>query len=331
MEIKQNNYRALVRCYTYNHSAYIQDALNGFSLQITDFPFICVVVDDCSSDGSQSAIREWMTNECNVGYSDFCDSELAEFYFAEHKNNKNCNFAFYLLKKNLNGTERKKELIEPWIRLSKYEAICEGDDYWTDPRKLQEQVDFLENHTSFSATSSNALIITSLVNKDFYQLKEILVERQFHTASVVMRISSIRKCPHYRKGGWDTFQWCCLLSQGPIHYDAKVTCVYRKQNQGISETTSTLNWLSKTSRWADILTECFVPDFVRRKYIVRSVTKGIIMAFFKDDIRHVRENRDYLQSLYIHNFCFLNIPYDLKEVLKQLIKIVYRKRVDYHK
>ena len=221
--------------------------------------------------------------------------------------------------------ETKDNLIEPWRNRTKYMAICEGDDYWTDDNKLQEQVDFLEKHSNYSATSSNALVLRaksdpmkefgSPVSRDYYDLREIIEHRRFHTATVVFRTASMTNCPYYKKGRWDTFMWCCLLTQAPIHYEGKVTCVYRKQHQGVTELTPRVKWLSLTSTWADILTECFVPKYVKRNDVVRSVTRDIIRIYFMHHRQLNIEDKKKLRSLYRHNFSVWNVGSDLKEIL----------------
>lgn len=249
-----NNYLAFVRCLTYNHDAFIQEALEGFAKQQTTFPFLCVVMDDCSTDATQTVIQEWMRAHCEQDSLEYFNLELTELYIAKHIINSNCTYAFYLLKQNLyRENEKKEKLIEPWVLHAKYEAICEGDDYWTSPNKLQEQVFFLENHSEYSAVSTNASVLKSPkvpmrlfgsnIKRDYRRLKEIIPKRKFHTASVVFRIAAMQKSPCYKQGDWDTFMWCCLITQGPIHYDGKVTCVYRKQQQGITESTPRIGWL----------------------------------------------------------------------------------------
>lgn len=327
-DILYGDYIVFVRCITYNHAKYIKDALDGFAMQNTVFPYVCVVLDDCSTDREPEVIKKWMNEECDPESIQYNELELSHLYIATHKKNANCKFAFYLLKQNLYGDERKEQLIEPWRVHTKYEAICEGDDYWTDSYKLQEQVDFMESHDNYSATSSNAFVLRSEssqmkpfsapVSKDFFKLQEICVQRQFHTATVVLRTSSFRKCPFYKRGEWDTFRWCCLLSQGPIHYDSKVTCVYRKQNQGVTQTTPKIEWLTLTSNWADTLIECFVPKYVKKKYIVRSVTKDIILAYFQRYKQFNEDDKKMLKSLYRHNFMLANVFYDTIVVMKQV-------------
>lgn len=140
-------YKVLVRCFTYNQSKYIKDALNGFSMQKTNFPFVCLVMDDCSTDGEQEAIMGWMERECNMEKAENIDLELSNVFIVPHKSNENCTFAFYLLKQNLYGRkERKMKHVTPWRICCEYEATCEGDDYWIAPNKLQKQADYLDCH-----------------------------------------------------------------------------------------------------------------------------------------------------------------------------------------
>ena len=313
----------IVSCNTYNHAKYIKDTLNGFAKQSTKFPYTCVVVDDHSSDGEPEVLLDWIKSECSQSSIRYFDQELSDVYLCKHKTNKNCIFAFYLLKQNLFGDERKDLLSEMWRRSAKYEAICEGDDYWTDSNKLQDQVDFLETHSDFSATTSNALVVRpsskkpfgAHKNKDIYNIKELVDKRQFHTASVVFRTAALLNCPYYGKGTWDTFMWCCLLTQGPIHYKGKITCVYRKLGQGITEATSRINWISMVSKWGDTLIECFVPQYVRRKHIVRSITRNIILIYFAKGIKFTSEDKQKLMTLYCHNFSIWNLLHDIRMVL----------------
>lgn len=143
-----------VRCITFNHSAYIVDAMNGFIMQKTNFPYVCVIVDDSSTDGEQEIIRNYLD-----AFFDVTDSTIARknetedyfFYFARHKSNKNCFFAVYFLKYNHYRRNKSKEpYISEWTEDAKYVAMCEGDDYWIHPEKLQKQVDYLEQHPNHS-------------------------------------------------------------------------------------------------------------------------------------------------------------------------------------
>ena len=113
-------------CITYNHSSYIRQCLDGFLIQKTNFPFEVLIHDDASTDDTAGIIKEY-----EAKYPDI----IKPIYQVENQYSKglDINIVYNL----------------PRAR-GKYIAMCEGDDYWTDPLKLQKQVDFLESHTDYS-------------------------------------------------------------------------------------------------------------------------------------------------------------------------------------
>lgn len=153
LENDKPDFLLAVRCYTYNQSRYIADALNGFVIQQTSFPFVCCIVDDASTDGEQKVIGDYVS-DCFDLRNDIVayerDVDYGHVTFAQHNNNKNCFFAIVYLKENHYSQKKSKaSYLAEWLN-TKYIAVCEGDDYWTDPLKLQKQVDFLETHPDFS-------------------------------------------------------------------------------------------------------------------------------------------------------------------------------------
>lgn len=115
-----------ISCITYNHAPYIKEALEGFVTQRTDFPFEVLIHDDCSTDGTTDIIRKYATE-----YPDIIKPMYEE----------------------INQYSQGKPIgtvVWNYPRASgKYIAFCEGDDYWTDPLKLQKQVDFLETNPEY--------------------------------------------------------------------------------------------------------------------------------------------------------------------------------------
>lgn len=113
-----------IRCITYNHEPYIRQCLEGFVMQKTNFSFEVIVHDDASTDGTVEIIREYAEKYPNI---------IKPIYETENQYSKN------------DGSIRRiiDEAMSPE---AKYIAMCEGDDYWIDPLKLQKQVDYLENH-----------------------------------------------------------------------------------------------------------------------------------------------------------------------------------------
>lgn len=116
-----------IKCLVYNHGPYLRQCLDGFVMQKTNFAFEAIVHDDASTDNSAEIIREYAEK-----YPDI----IKPIYETENQYSKR------------DGSLRKimNAAIHPD---AKYIAICEGDDYWIDPLKLQKQVDFLEDNCEF--------------------------------------------------------------------------------------------------------------------------------------------------------------------------------------
>ena len=86
---------------TYNQSSFITDALNGFVLQRTRFPYVCMIFDDASTDGEQDVIRDYLDE--NFDWQDPSialrkEADFGQVLFARHRSNQNCYFAVIFLK-----------------------------------------------------------------------------------------------------------------------------------------------------------------------------------------------------------------------------------------
>ena len=113
------NIKLSVVCITYNHERFIRDCLEGFVMQKTDFPFEILINDDASTDKTADIIREY---EAKYPHLFRC------VYQTENQQGK----------KNV-----WTDILFPMVQ-GEYVALYEGDDYWTNPLKLQKQVDFLD-------------------------------------------------------------------------------------------------------------------------------------------------------------------------------------------
>lgn len=112
-----------IKCITYNHASFIRQCLDGFVKQKTNFRFEAIVHDDASTDGTADIIREYAEK-----YPDIIRPILE----TENQYSKGKGALTKIMHEACKG---------------KYVALCEGDDYWTDPLKLQKQVDFMESDT----------------------------------------------------------------------------------------------------------------------------------------------------------------------------------------
>lgn len=197
-----NNFLVYIKCRTYNQVNYITDAMDGFVMQQTNFPFVCTIVDDASTDGEQEVIKAYLKNyfdlqDASIAYEK--NTDLGHVSFARHKTNRNCYFAVIFL--NENHYSQKKPItpyLKEWEDNAKYMALCEGDDYWTDPLKLQRQVDFLEEHPDFSLCfhkvkvwkEKEGIMTDDFLTREVPQETELcdLAEGNYiHTLSVVYR------------------------------------------------------------------------------------------------------------------------------------------------
>lgn len=139
-------FKVYVRCFTFNQSNYILDALNGFVMQQTSFPFLCCIVDDASTDNEPEVIKNFLMEEfddCTLSSRETDDYTMT---LARHKYNTNCYFAVFFLKYNHYGWKDKLSYFQDLTQNTLYTAYCEGDDFWTDKEKLQIQVDFMDSH-----------------------------------------------------------------------------------------------------------------------------------------------------------------------------------------
>lgn len=164
-----DTYKVCVRCFTFNHVSFIKETMDGFTMQQTSFPFVCVIIDDVSTDGELVVIKKYLQENFELYDKSVVKHEETDDYvltFAQHKKNRNCFFAVYFLKYNHYSVNKTKWIYIPkWTDDASYHAICEGDDYWTDPRKLQIQFDYMESHPECTMTCHRAQLYSEKKHK----------------------------------------------------------------------------------------------------------------------------------------------------------------------
>ena len=250
------HYKVCVRCFTFNHSEYILETLNGFVMQQTDFPYVCCIIDDASTDGEQDVIRKFVVDSFDLSEGS-ChferETDYAFITYAQHKANKNCYFAVLYLKENHHSIKKPKmPYLTEWEDICEYAAICEGDDYWTDSFKLQKQVEFLDNnpeyvlsHTAFdifqqstrtlvpcgTITNNNLEILRhneniplAVLDNTRYRIQTMTVV--FRTSVYNLIIPDLGKQSGMFLMG-DTQLWIFLLKYGRIHFLPDITATYR--------------------------------------------------------------------------------------------------------
>ncbi len=213
-------------CCAYNHGRYIRQCLEGFVMQKTDFKFEAIVHDDASSDDTADIIREFERKRPDI---------VKPIYQTENQYST--------------GIGILKTYIYPRVR-GKYIAICEGDDFWIDPLKLQKQVDFMESHPECPMCCTNIYRMTDRTGEKwcrFYKnrtvtLNELLYERnRIATLSILMRTDLTME---YRRQnelmpGWpmgDMPMWIWMAYKGSIGRLPDITGTYRILEESVSHT-----------------------------------------------------------------------------------------------
>lgn len=181
-----------INCITYNHEKYIRETLDGFIKQKTKFPFVAIVHDDASTDGTRQIIQE---------YADKFPEIILPIFESENQYSKG---GFSRISKIMNNAIEETG--------AKYTAICEGDDYWTDPLKLQNQVEFMESHPDYGMcyTRVKRLYQDTNIIKDSWGgpneiLSSLLLNNTIPTLTVLLRTSTLNQ--YYADIQTDSRSW----------------------------------------------------------------------------------------------------------------------------
>lgn len=143
---KEGSIIVAINCMVYNHEPFVRQCLEGFVMQQTNFHFVAIVHDDASTDKSADIIREYAERYPDIIYPIY----ETENQYSKHDGSL---------------SKIKDEAIQSLN--PKYVATCEGDDYWTDPMKLQKQVDFLEKNPEYVMCAHNYTIFEQNTGKTY--------------------------------------------------------------------------------------------------------------------------------------------------------------------
>lgn len=225
-----------VCCLTYNHVKYVGQCLEGFACQKTNFPFEILIHDDASQDDTQNVILEFAAKYDSEVVKPICQ-KINQFS---------------------QGISPLRQILLPRVK-GKYIALCEGDDYWTDPLKLQKQVDFLEAHPEYAMCFHNVKVIAEegcraetdiyahLRDGDFTG-EQIISRWTVPTCSVVSRKSCLDRLPNHPdfKIG-DNVLFLTCASCGKLYCLNEKMGVYRRNAGG----------------WTSQSTQKVAKDFIR--------------------------------------------------------------------
>lgn len=212
-----------VVCISYNQEKFIKETLQSILSQKTNFDFDVIINDDASSDNTVKIIKEF-----EKMYPDI----IKPIYQTENQYSKNVNPWF--------------DITFPLVK-SKYIALCEGDDFWTDENKLQQQFNFMEANPEYSCVLHNSIIVDQNNNfiSEFNQYKpqNPIPEKDIigkggnlaFTASMFFR--NYFEYPDFlkRAKSGDRALRLFLMTKGKFHFIDKKMCAYRLHSSGVTK------------------------------------------------------------------------------------------------
>jgi len=245
---------------TYNHAKYIRQAIESVLMQQVDFSWELIVADDCSTDGTREILLEYKER-----YPEF--------------------LKLILQKENVGAAKNWIDLIT--YSQASYIAYFEGDDYWTDPYKLQRQIDFLEGNSEYMVAyhrvdvlgeENASLTLANLAVHESYQFgfADSLQGKHGASLSMLFRTDVIKQIPinfisKLAMGDWPLECCCTLLGKG--YFLNESMGVYRVHNQGINNTLKKSDFFNSRVGLAEHLLELPVSQKYRpllRKFLFRA-------------------------------------------------------------
>ena len=267
---------------TYGHEKYIRQAIEGVLMQQGDFNLELVIANDCSPDNTDVIISELLKSH----------SKADKIRYIKHKKNIGMmpNFIFAL--EQCNGN---------------YIALCDGDDYWTDPYKLQRQVDFLEAHPDYVLSfhkvkilKPNDDLVEDFITKvpENYETQETLARlgNYMHTPSVVFK-NVIKEFPAELSLSpiGDYFLYMLLSEHGKLKYFDEEMAVYRF-GVGIHSTQGQIKMAKSNFKLFTLLLSYFNDPKINKILLDRQLNA-------LDSFEHLIRN-EYREAFISHNIFF---------------------------
>ncbi len=255
-------------CLTYNQAQYIRKTLEGFVMQKTNFPIEILIHDDASTDETADIIREYENEYPEI---------IKPIYQKENQYSKKIAIGVTYIYPKVKG---------------KYIALCEGDDYWTDPLKLQKQVNFLEQHSDYSLIYTRTNIYNQTTGKmenetfgyEYKGYNALLSINCIPTLTICMRTDAMLQYlkdvePQEKK--WlmgDYPAWLWIGYHHKIKYIPDITSVYRVSKESASHSQN------PKKQEAFILSEIEIKEYYRNKFGIQpfeDYQKAINSLYFK--------------------------------------------------
>jgi glycosyltransferase involved in cell wall biosynthesis len=223
---------------TFNHEKYIKDCLEGILMQQTTFPFEIILGEDESKDATREICKEYARRH----------PDIIKLFLRNRKD---------VIHINGTATGRYNFIENLTAASGKYIAICEGDDYWTDPLKLQKQVDFMEANPDYNICfhevgvfnqTEGILQKNSITRKvaETTTIEELANGNYIHTPSVLFRnnFNLPKWFQESPTGDWTLYM--IMAKDGKIKKLPGTMAVYRQHGNGVWSGKSQLSRMDMT-------------------------------------------------------------------------------------
>lgn len=233
-DVKKNVPLVSVCIQTYNHGKYIRQCLESILTQKTNFDFEILLGEDASKDGTRGICIE---------YAEKYPKKIR--LFLHHRENN--------ISIGGSPTGRFNFLYNLFSAQGKYIAICDGDDYWTDPYKLQKQMDFLEGNEEYVIHSSAAKVLKNEILTDelrgseenkVFVLEDFYEKNNLVTATVMFKNIGIESSYFNNKiafGDWMLYVYLLNKSKLKAYRSNEIFSIYRVHSGGVHSSMSKLN------------------------------------------------------------------------------------------
>ena len=313
-----NNSQILVsvNMITYLHGAYIKEAIEGVLMQECDFNFELIISDDCSPDCTPDIINEIINNNTN-GFK--------IKYFRHNKNIGMQANSLFTLKKSI----------------GKYIAVCEGDDYWIDSKKLKKQVDFLELNPEYGLVHTNFNNYYQSLNqfKSFSKTFSIndhykdLILGKYHIGTLTTCFRRELLINYYSEikpseQTWlmgDLPVWLYFAQKSKFYYIEEICAVYRILDESASQTLNIDKKLNFENSIYDIRMYFWEKSFKYDYLLKREITN---LLLYNRLLINVSLNGSILQFLslflnfHIKNTNFLYFIGSFKQCINKLKSLI---------
>ncbi len=312
-----NNPLVSVCCITYNQESYIAQAIEGFLIQKTNFPIEIIVHDDASTDNTANIIREY-------------EAKYPELFVPIYQNEN----------------QFSKKEVSIWVDIAfpkargKYIALCDGDDYWTDPYKLQKQVDFLETNPDYGLVftkarafeQQNNTYTKEVLGKPFKSFESLFFSLDIPTLTTLFRRSLIKEyCSEISPSSFkwkmgDYPIWLYFAHNSKLYLIDQITATYRILSESASRSKNmdyNLKVLISTFDVRNFFAEKYaLSQEIKKRYTLKHYITALYLAYLCENSDYVQRIKIYFKKNNYYSLLLFTFLFDLTKKYKIAMRFI---------